>query len=125
MAIQTREQLKQWFETGDFPTQQQFWDWMDSYVHKNEASDGFIQLAPGAVQFVPAVDMVIEMIRVFDPATLAAFKMGTTPGGGEVWDETEVTAANRILRQDIDAVAGTVYYFSGVTGSTQIKIYKR
>lgn len=36
MAIQSVNQLKQWFETGDKPTQQQFWDWLDSFVHKNE-----------------------------------------------------------------------------------------
>lgn len=37
MAVQTRDQLKQWFETGDYPTQQQFWDWIDSYVHNNDS----------------------------------------------------------------------------------------
>ena len=36
MAEQTREQLKSWFQTGDFPTQQQFWDWMDSFFHKED-----------------------------------------------------------------------------------------
>lgn len=36
MAIQSVNQLKQWFETGDKPTQQQFWDWLDSFVHKSE-----------------------------------------------------------------------------------------
>jgi hypothetical protein len=33
MAQQTRNQLKQWFETGDYPTQNQFWDWLDSFFH--------------------------------------------------------------------------------------------
>lgn len=28
--------LKQWFENGKKPTQEQFWAWMDSYWHKNE-----------------------------------------------------------------------------------------
>lgn len=36
MAIQTRDQLKQWFETGDYPTQQHFWDWLDSFIHQND-----------------------------------------------------------------------------------------
>ena len=36
MAQQTRDQLKQWFETGDYPTQQQFWDWLDSYRHMTD-----------------------------------------------------------------------------------------
>lgn len=35
--IQDREQLKQWFKRYMYPTQQQFWDWIDSFWHKNEA----------------------------------------------------------------------------------------
>lgn len=33
MAIKNRNTLKSWFETGDYPTQQQFWDWLDSFFH--------------------------------------------------------------------------------------------
>ncbi|NLR66934.1 hypothetical protein HGH92_21680 [Chitinophaga varians] len=36
MALQNRNRLKSWFETGDYPTQQQFWDLMDSYFHLTE-----------------------------------------------------------------------------------------
>ncbi|MCW3467649.1 hypothetical protein [Chitinophaga nivalis] len=36
MAIQQKNLLKNWFKTGDYPTQEQFWDWMDSYLHKTE-----------------------------------------------------------------------------------------
>ena len=28
--------LRQWFKTGSKPTQEQFWNWMDSYWHKDE-----------------------------------------------------------------------------------------
>lgn len=37
MAITTIEQLKQWFRKGLYPTQAQFWAWLDSYRHKNES----------------------------------------------------------------------------------------
>ena len=33
MPIQRRNTLKSWFETGDYPTQDQFWDWQDSFFH--------------------------------------------------------------------------------------------
>lgn len=33
MAIKTIGDLKAFFETGDKPTQQQFWDWLESYRH--------------------------------------------------------------------------------------------
>jgi len=29
--------LKNWFRTGDKPLQEQFWNWMDSYWHKDES----------------------------------------------------------------------------------------
>jgi len=35
----TKEELKQFFENGDKPTQEQFWDWQDSYWHKEDAED--------------------------------------------------------------------------------------
>ncbi len=31
--------LKSWFSTGKTPTQEQFWEWMDSYYHKNDTVD--------------------------------------------------------------------------------------
>ncbi len=36
MAKRSIYQLKQWFQTNDEPTQQQFYDWMESYFHKDE-----------------------------------------------------------------------------------------
>jgi hypothetical protein len=36
MAIQDRNKLKSWFVTGAYPVQNQFWDWLDSYIHKSE-----------------------------------------------------------------------------------------
>lgn len=34
--MKSKEQLRQLFENGDKPTQEQFWEWMDSYWHKEE-----------------------------------------------------------------------------------------
>ncbi len=36
MAKQDKSKLKRWFETGKYPTQEQFWDWMDSYIHRDD-----------------------------------------------------------------------------------------
>lgn len=141
MAIQPINTLKAWFVTAAKPLQNQFWDWLDSFRHKLEKiffSDldpslqndinnisGFpITLNPGTASWTVPVDMVIEFLRVYDPAPLT-FKMGTTVGGDEVWEETEIDATHRLLRQDIDASAGTTFYFTGVTVNTIIKIYKR
>jgi hypothetical protein len=34
--MKTKEELKLYFEQGDTPTQEEFWEWMDSYWHKEE-----------------------------------------------------------------------------------------
>jgi hypothetical protein len=36
MAIESREELREFFQTGDIPTQEQFWDVIDSYVHRED-----------------------------------------------------------------------------------------
>ena len=36
MAQTAINTIKQWFKTGSKPTQDQFWNWMDSYWHKDE-----------------------------------------------------------------------------------------
>lgn len=64
MAVQTRDQLKQWFETGDFPTQQQFWDWLDSYVHKNEFVGGTV---PDDLTIIVGVDVAADLTEVVLP----------------------------------------------------------
>lgn len=40
MAIQSLATIKSWFETGDYPTQQQFADAWDSFWHKQQAING-------------------------------------------------------------------------------------
>lgn len=141
MPIRTLNTLKNWFVTGAKPLQEQFWDWLDSYRHMNDkikftdldnalqndinSISGFpITLNPGTASWVVPVDMVIEFLRVYDPAPIT-WRMGTTVGGGEVWEDQDVQAGNRLFAQLIDATAGTTFYFTGITGSTIIKIYKR
>jgi hypothetical protein len=47
--IQPISQLKKWFKKYAYPTQEQFWDWLDSYWHKDETIpvnkiDGLIEV---------------------------------------------------------------------------------
>lgn len=53
--------LKQWFETGDFPTQQQFWDWLDSYVHKDDLATG---PTPDDALLTVGVDIAADLTEV-------------------------------------------------------------
>lgn len=34
--MKSKEEIKKYFENGDKPTQEQFWEWQDSYWHKDE-----------------------------------------------------------------------------------------
>lgn len=45
MAIRERNKLKGWFQTGAYPTQDQFWDLMDSFLHKSEDGVGIDNIA--------------------------------------------------------------------------------
>lgn len=48
MAVKSRDILKTYFETGDFPTQEQFWDWLDSFVHVTEDRGNRVLFGAGA-----------------------------------------------------------------------------
>ncbi|PRB06717.1 hypothetical protein CQ046_01080 [Chryseobacterium sp. MYb7] len=37
--MKTKEELKLYFENGDIPKQENFWEWQDSYWHKDEKID--------------------------------------------------------------------------------------
>ncbi|WP_223558058.1 hypothetical protein [Chryseobacterium lathyri] len=34
--MKTKQELKKYFENGDIPVQEEFWEWQESYWHKNE-----------------------------------------------------------------------------------------
>ncbi|MGI9651213.1 hypothetical protein [Chryseobacterium sp. RLHN22] len=34
--MKSKEELKSFFENGDIPKQEEFWEWQDSYWHKDE-----------------------------------------------------------------------------------------
>lgn len=44
MAIRSIAQLKAWFKRGLYPTQEQFYDWLDSFLHKED------KIAPSSVE---------------------------------------------------------------------------
>ncbi|MGR3790661.1 hypothetical protein ACUXZJ_07095 [Flavobacterium sp. TN-1] len=57
-----KEQIKQWFKTGETPTQEQFWQWMDSYFHKSEKIP--INQIEGIIQVYNAINETRQMQRI-------------------------------------------------------------
>ena len=136
MAKQSINTLKQWFETGDYPTQQQFWDWLDSFFHldaelqisniqnletilesKADASqlaalNNRVVLAAGATQWNVPAGTLVEIIVVLE-ATEITFKCGTAPGGNDVIEETDFTG-NLVYAKNKYFAAATTIYFGGV-----------
>ncbi len=83
MAIEPRDQLKTYFETGDIPTQDQFDAVLDSYVHKTD--DGItIYNVPSTTEIYFGINTLIPeaplgITAMSDDDTLAGFnKVGDT-----------------------------------------------
>lgn len=146
MAKQSIEQLKQWFESGDYPTQAQFWDWLDSFIHKDDqltveniqnlstilsqkAEASALQLITpvllpqNTTQWVAPAGTLIEGI-VFMTSGSKNIKVGISPEGEEIIFLQEITT-KAIFRPDFICDIETTIYFSGVGSNTIIKILRR
>ncbi len=148
MAIQLVSTIKSWFETGDKPTQTQFWDWIDSFRHKNDpvamgdvagldaALSGLASQASldalkavsidtaltTATQMIPA-GTIINKVRVKSDSAIT-FNLGTSPGGSQILSGESLPGGQfGIYSVDFDCESLTTVHFSGLAGNTNIKIY--
>lgn len=77
--MKTKQEIKQFFENGDIPNQEQFWEWQDSYWHKDEEIPAdkvdydFSQKADLVNGKVPASQLPSYVDDVLECANLAAF----------------------------------------------------
>lgn len=126
MAVQTINQLKQWFQTRDKPTQQQFWDWLDSFVHRSEgiaienvsglldmlvdkadvsSLDNYLQISAGMVLAPIAADLLLlspadaRFVLVAGVGIFSAFATSDIPN----YDDTYPTATEGWLWNKIFA----------------------
>ena len=147
MAKQAINTLKSWFQTGDKPTQSQFWDWLDSFVHKDDtieinnvaglddALSGFASqesvtaitpillsgTASSRAVTIPA-GTFLDVIRIKSTAAMT-FSVGLSTGTKEIVTD-EVVAANsaHFVDRYYDFETATTIYFSGLAGTYTIKI---
>lgn len=93
--MKTKEALKLYFEKGDQPTQNQFWEWMDSYWHKEEK--------------IPqdAVDLVADQHFIYSPN-----------------DSTELLgiAKNIIIPEGVKVISSTCFNFSNIAKNYITKV---
>lgn len=148
MPLKPLNTLKSWFETGDKPTQAQFWDWLDSFFHKDETipidsvaglSDALNSKAnASAVSDLSPVIItgststatvdhdggkIMHKVRVKSTSAMGSFKIGTTAGGDQIMAvESVASDTATIYTLDFDLESSGTIHFSGLAGTWSIKI---
>lgn len=118
MSVQTKTYLKSRFETNDIPTQTDFEDVFDSYVHVNDGKREFVDV--GAIT-IPA-GTVLEKIFLRTKGA-GNIRIGTTNGGSEIMPDTPVVNAEDyifIIDQWANLTSKTIYV-TGVSADMYIK----
>jgi len=149
MAQQTRNQLKQWYITGAYPTQQQFWDWLDSFWHKtedaiqitdvqnllttlqNKADISALSSLPVAT-ILPAGTLYYDfpagyLLKVvwFFGATSANIGVGYSAGTNDIFEAGELKANGNLLFEGLIPFNTTTrIYFNGIQPDTNLKFIK-
>lgn len=88
MAIKTVNELKAFFETGDKPTQQHFWDCLESFVHKNDG-----------ITIANVTGLVAALNGKLDKTTFDAYEQGVLVeyNGDAAFAISEGTVLERII----------------------------
>lgn len=147
MAKQAINTIKAWFQTGDKPTQNQFWDWLDSFVHKDDsiaignvtglddalsglASQNSVDaLTPILIAGSTSTQSVVipagtflDTIRIKSTSAMT-FSVGLSAGTKEILSDEDV-AVNTAQFYDryYDFETATTIHFSGLAGTYTIKI---
>lgn len=149
MAQQSRNQLKQWYVTGAFPTQQQFWDWLDSFWHKTEdaiqitnvqnlqttlqnkadvsalnALQSAIILPAGTLYYDFPAGYILKIIWFFGP-TAANIGVGYSAVDNDIFEPGAMAASGNLCFEGLVPFATTTrIYFNGIAADTNIKIIK-
>lgn len=110
MAKRTTAELKGWFRKGQYPTESQFADWMDSYRHKDEkVGMGEIAGLPEALNNKAdsaEVDALGEVVKGYD----ASMRQIVTAqeAQGEEMEELRATMTGRSYTLDFGATGSVV-----------------
>lgn len=153
MAIQNINTLKNWFKRGFKPLQQQFYDWMDSYWHKDEQLPiSSVNGLENILNSLPSQESISALLASFLPEVIntnanyvytlkagrrlesviiipsaeATISIGTVIDGEDVMIASTIQANDTfILDCALYAVADKPVYINGITDPTQFLIYKR
>jgi hypothetical protein len=144
-----RDTIKQFFETGDKPTQAQFYQLFDNIFFKDEGIaianiTGLVDALNAKADqtsvallytykvtlnadgtYVLPIGNLMDKI-IITPAGNSNIKVGTSAGGEEIMPADDIAASeDRMISCDIIARADKTIYFSGITSATTILIFRR
>lgn len=147
--LQNRDTIKQWFQTGDYPTQQQFYDWIDSCLFSGEvaiadiagliealqaktdksAFDSYVQgerIAFGGDGFYDIPQGFLLEKAIVLPGADSTIKIGNTNGAEDVLPEIPAAAANgEVLVLNLFAKNTRRIYINGLPANSFIIFLKR
>jgi len=89
--MKTKEELRLLFENGDKPTQENFWEWLDSYWHKDEKiSDSSVDSVERVIPVI--IDGVIlgHSTSISTPKNVKKINQGSFQWAGMNYPITEV-----------------------------------
>ncbi|MCS3870480.1 hypothetical protein J3D55_003396 [Chryseobacterium ginsenosidimutans] len=95
--MKTKEELKLYFEKGDKPTQEQFWQWMDSYWHKEEVVERVIPLVTDGI-------LIGHGLSISTPKDVKKIKQGAFQFTGVTYQINEAS-----FNEGLEEIGGYVF----------------
>lgn len=103
MSQVSRNTVKTWFETGDRPTQQQFYDWLESVIWYDEAAIG--------------AKVYIALLTQTGTNAPVATVIKNTLSGTPVWSRTSATDMRATLAGEFIENKTVVFITNGANGA--------
>ena len=117
-----RDKIKSYIETGDFPTQTQFWEFFDKIPFLDEVTSSRIT-ATGQGQVAIPGGVLVDVIAFLGSEDIVV-KCGRIAGGNDVLDDEQINGNGIAVSPQFFEEAGTLF-FTGITPTTQIIIFTR
>lgn len=123
--MKTKEELKQLFENGDKPTQEDFWEWQNSYWHKDEKlpteAEGIYKIK-GSIVDLAALNAITGMsegdvYNVLATGDNYVYVLDLNNTGNPGWDKLSGTVdlSNVVMKTGDQNINGVKNFIGGVT----------
>lgn len=117
-----RDNIKQYFLTGAYPTQAQFWEFFDKIPFKDEGNAGRI-----TKQGVSSIDIPtgswVDKIAIYGNEEIVV-SCGRVADSNDVFDGVDINGTGSVNTDQYFPTSGTLF-FTGVTPNTTIIIFTR